>query len=109
LLKILHNLCGIRIRSKKGFQLERLWMTLEEIQQLVARRRYQYSRKVREFIEDGFFDEEDLVHCILSATRIHKSERDELVVLGRNNPSLYTVKGRPLYVHLNGLAIVLLK
>ena len=33
----------------------------------------------------------------------------ELVVLGRNNPSLYTVKGRPLYVHLNGLAIVLLK
>lgn len=32
-----------------------------------------------------------------------------LVVLGRNNPSLYTVKGRPLYVPLNGLAIVLLK
>jgi hypothetical protein len=34
---------------------------------------------------------------------------EALVVLGRNNPSLYTVKGRPLYVHLNGLAIVLLK
>jgi hypothetical protein len=33
----------------------------------------------------------------------------ELVVRGRNNPSLYTVNGRPLYVHLNGLAIVLLK
>src|SRR5262245_11897708 len=33
----------------------------------------------------------------------------ELVVLGRNNPSLYTVNGQPLYVHLNGLAIVLLK
>jgi hypothetical protein len=32
-----------------------------------------------------------------------------LVVLGRNNPSLYTVNGRPFYVHLNGLAIVLLK
>jgi hypothetical protein len=29
-----------------------------------------------------------------------------LVVLGRNNPSLYTVNGRPLYVHLHGLAIV---
>ena len=29
-----------------------------------------------------------------------------LVVLGRNNPSLYTVNGRPLYAHLNGLAIV---
>ncbi len=36
-------------------------------------------------------------------------QRAMLVVLGRNNPSLYTVKGRPLYVHLNGLAIVLLK
>jgi len=36
-------------------------------------------------------------------------EREYLVVLGRNNPSLYTVNGRPLYVHLNGLAIVLLK
>ena len=32
-----------------------------------------------------------------------------LVELSRNNPSLYTVNGRPLYVHLNGLAIVLLK
>jgi hypothetical protein len=32
-----------------------------------------------------------------------------LVGLGRNNSSLYTVNGRPLYVHLNGLAIVLLK
>ena len=35
--------------------------------------------------------------------------QESLVVLGRNNPSLYTVKGRPLYVHVNGLAIVLLK
>ena len=32
-----------------------------------------------------------------------------LVVFGRNNPSPYTVNGRPLYVHLNGLAIVVLK
>jgi len=32
-----------------------------------------------------------------------------LVVLGRNNPSLYAVNGRPVYVHLNGLAIVRLK
>src|SRR5205814_8645987 len=36
-------------------------------------------------------------------------KRRALVVLGRNNPSLYTVNGRPLYVHLNGLAIILLK
>jgi hypothetical protein len=34
---------------------------------------------------------------------------EQLVVLGRNNPAPYTVNGRPLYVHLNGLAIVLLK
>src|SRR5215468_9270878 len=33
----------------------------------------------------------------------------DLVVFGRNTPSPYTVNGRPLYVHLNGLAIVLLK
>ena len=38
-----------------------------------------------------------------------KARLVHLVVLGRNNPSLYTVNGRPLYVHLNGLAIVLLK
>jgi hypothetical protein len=93
-------------RSKKGLQPERLWMTLEEIKQLVARRRYQYSRKVRDFIEDGFFDEEDLVHCILSATRIHKSERDELghaihgmkyVILGRD------IHGRPFYTVGKGI------
>lgn len=68
-------------------------MTLEEIKQLVAQRRYRYSRKVRDLIEEGFFDEEDLVHCILSATKIHKRERDELgqavhgmkyVILGRD-------------------------
>jgi hypothetical protein len=43
----------------------------------------------------------------------HSSAHPELyvllVVLGRNNPAPYTVNGRPLYVHLNGLAIVLLK
>jgi hypothetical protein len=33
----------------------------------------------------------------------------QLVEPGRNYPSLYTVNGRPLYVHLNGLAIILLK
>ncbi len=37
------------------------------------------------------------------------SLRKVLVVFGRNNPTLYTVNGRPLYVHLNGLAIVALK
>jgi hypothetical protein len=38
-----------------------------------------------------------------------KSRSMSLVVFGRNNPSPYTVNGRPLYVHLNGLAVVLLK
>ena len=52
-------------------------MTLEEIKQLVAEGRYRFSQKVQDFIEDGFFDEEDLRHCILSANRIHKKERDE--------------------------------
>jgi hypothetical protein len=32
-----------------------------------------------------------------------------LVEPGRNTPSLYAVNGRPVYVHLNGLAIVRLK
>ena len=52
-------------------------MTLEEIKQLIAEGRYRFSRKVQNFIEDGFFDEEDLRHCILSADRIRKRERDE--------------------------------
>jgi hypothetical protein len=81
-------------------------VTLEEIQQLVAQRRYQYSRKVRDFIEEGFFDEIDLVHCVLSATRIHKRERDELgqavhgmkyVILGRDT------HGRPFYTVGKGI------
>ena len=32
-----------------------------------------------------------------------------LVEPGRNTPSLYALNGRPVYVHLNGLAIVRLK
>jgi hypothetical protein len=32
-----------------------------------------------------------------------------LEVFGRNNPSPYTVKGRPVYVHVHGLAIVCLQ
>ena len=81
-------------------------MTLAEIQQLVARRQYRYSEKVRNLIEEGFFDEEDCVDCILSATRINKSERDELgqavhgmkyVILGRDT------RGRPFYTVGKGI------
>ncbi len=53
-------------------------MTLEEIKQLVAQGRYQYSKKVQDLIEEGFFAPEDMVHCILSAIQIYKKERDEL-------------------------------
>lgn len=79
---------------------EDLWMTLADIKQLVAQGRYRYSRKVQDFIEDGFFDVEDVVHCILSAAKIYKQERDELrqavhgmkyVILGRDT------HGRPFY------------
>src|SRR4029453_5670671 len=44
-----------------------------------------------------------------SAEWRHAAMLGGLVEPGRNYPSLYTVNGRPLYVHLNGLAIVLLK
>jgi hypothetical protein len=51
-----------------------------------------------------------LLESISESVNDHPRLRNEyLVVLGRNNPSPYTVNGRPLYVHLNGLAIVLLK
>jgi len=43
---------------------------------------------------------------IKGRVRLSDGERKTLVVLGRNNPSPYTVNGRPLYVHLHGLAIV---
>jgi gluconate kinase len=74
----------------------------QKIKQLVAQERYDYSQKVRDLIEEGFFEEEDIVHCILSATRIHKKERDELrqavhgmkyVILGKDTHErpFYTV------------------
>jgi hypothetical protein len=75
-------------------------MDLEGIKRLVAQRRYRLSGKVQAFIEDGFFEVEDLVHCVLSATKVDKKERDELgqavhgmkyVILGRDTT------GRPFY------------
>ena len=81
-------------------------MTLEEIKLFVAQGAYRYGAKVRECIEEGFFDEEDLVHCILSATRIRKKEKDELgqavhgmkyVILGRDT------HGRPFYTVGKGI------
>lgn len=53
---------------------------LEVIKSLVADRSYHYSKKVRQFIEDGWYAAEDLERCILTATKIHKLEDDELGV-----------------------------
>jgi len=53
-------------------------MTLEEIKLLVLKGRYHYSDKVRTFIEEGWYSEEDLECCIRNATNIHKMEKDEL-------------------------------
>lgn len=44
-------------------------MALAEIKRLVAEGKYRYSYKVRTFIEEGLFGEEDLVQCILSARK----------------------------------------
>ncbi len=77
-------------------------MDLEEIKLLVSQEDYDYSSKVRGFIEDGWYEEEDLEHCICHAERIYKKENDELktavdgkkyVIVGkdRNGRSFYTV------------------
>lgn len=54
-------------------------------------------------------EESHELHRALQDVQARFFAAKNVVVLGRNNPSLYTVKGRPLYVPLNGLAIVLLK
>lgn len=77
-------------------------MTLKEIKKIVAEGSYDYSKKIRESIEEGFFDEKDLEHCIVSAANIHKKEKDEFkqavhgmkyVILGKDTHGqlFYTV------------------
>lgn len=75
-------------------------MSLRAIQHLVATGRYRYSQKVRTLMEEGWFDEDDLVSCVLSAARIHKRAQDEFqqsrdnlkyVLIGRDT------YGRPFY------------
>ena len=75
-------------------------MTLQQIQRLIERGEYEMSEKVRTFIEEGLFDEDDLVECVLTAERMYKTERDErresvdrkkYVLLGRDT------RGRPFY------------
>jgi hypothetical protein len=64
--------------EKKGPSHRRGSRRLRIIKALVSERRYQYSAKVQEFIENDDFDLEDLERCILSARDIQKVEPDEL-------------------------------
>jgi len=47
------------------------------IKELVHNESYGYSAKVRKFMADGWYSHEDLEHCICTAARIHKTEKDE--------------------------------
>ena len=64
--------------EKKGPQHRLGRRRLRIIKELVSSRHYQYSAKIQKFIEEGFFDLEDIERCILSATAIQKVEPDEL-------------------------------
>ena len=64
--------------EKKGPQHKRGIRRLRIIKALVASRQYQYSAKVQNLIQEGYFDIEDVERCILSASVIQKVETDEL-------------------------------
>jgi len=70
------------------------------IKELVMNGDYHYSSKIREYVEEGWYQEDDLEQCICTATSIHKVEDDELkasvdgkkyTVLGRDS------QGKPFY------------
>ena len=50
---------------------------LTTIKELVVQGQYHYSRKVQSYLEDGYYERGDMVLCILTATSVHKAERDE--------------------------------
>lgn len=52
-------------------------MELDEIKTLIIKRQYEVSQKVQELLEQEYFEKQDLENCILTATRIHKKQRDE--------------------------------
>lgn len=70
---------------------------LDVIKGLVADRNYHYSKKVRRFIEDGWYEISDVERCILTATKIHKVEDDELGVAV--DGCKYTILGRDTSSH----------
>ena len=53
---------------------------LEAIKGLVAEGAVHYSAKINRFLEEGRFEFEDVEHCVMTATTIHKREVDELNV-----------------------------
>lgn len=65
---------------------------LAVIKELVMNGQSHYSKKVRDLIGDGWFQEEDLEQCICSATKIHKVEDDEQKTA--MNGKKYTILGR---------------
>jgi len=65
---------------------------LAVIKELVMNDQSHYSRKVRDQIEAGWFQEEDLEQCICTATKIHKVEDDEQKT--SINGKKYTILGR---------------
>src|SRR5688500_5866477 len=64
--------------EKKGQQRRRGKRRLRIIKSLVASRQYQYSVKVQNLIQEGYFDLEAMERCILSARSIQKDEPDDL-------------------------------
>lgn len=65
---------------------------LTRIQTLIIRRAFRLSGHVDEGIDEGVFDLDDIEHCIMSATRIYKTERDERGTALDGNK--YTIMGR---------------
>ena len=64
------------------------------IKGLIIDERYDYSSKVRKHIERGDYQEEDLEHCICTAARIRKIEKDEQHTASDGRK--YTILGRDM-------------
>ena len=62
------------------------------IKSLVAAGDYHYSRKVHDFIADGWYERADLEKCILTATSLRRVDDDELGVA--TDGKKYTILGR---------------
>ena len=75
-------------------------MKFYQIQRLVTQGEYELSHKVYILVEEGLFDEADLVECVMTAPGICKKERDEKggSVDGLKYVNIGTdTRGRPFY------------